>query len=99
MQPPVVTFVNPNPSPQTVSQAGYDMRATVLNVTNKNQIQVRQNGQIVNPAMYTFNQQTLLVSYNTNLVIGINLFEVTATNIAGIDTKTAVVNYQKIEVP
>lgn len=99
VQPPIVTFVNPNPSPQSVQQAGYEMRATVLNVTNKNQIQVRQNGQIVNPGMYTFNQLTMLVSFNTNLVLGNNLFEVTASNTAGIDTKTAVVNYQKIEVP
>jgi large repetitive protein len=99
IQPPVVTFVQPATSPQTVQLAAYLMKATVLNVDTKNQIQVRQNGQLINPALYAFDPGTKLVSFQTNLIEGNNIFDVTGTNQAGSDTKQAIVNFKKIATP
>ena len=99
IQPPVVTFTNPNPSPQTVQFVNYEMRATVLNVTNKTQIQVRHNGQLINPSLYSYNNQFNLVSFQTNLVTGSNIFEVLGSNEAGVDSKNAIVIFEKVEVP
>ena len=98
IQPPVVTFVQPNPSPEEVQNSGYEMRATVQNVSMKNQILVRLNGAMVNPNAYSFNNATKEVVYNANLVLGSNVFEVTGSNTAGSDSKSAIVNFKKPEV-
>lgn len=98
-QPPVVTFVNPASSPQTVTQQAYNMQATVLNVANKGQIRIRHNGVIITPDLYTFTSISKQVFFTTNLVPGNNIFEVTGTNEAGSDTETATVIYKREVTP
>src|SRR5690606_24011883 len=88
-QPPVVTFVNPASSPQTVTQQAYNIQATVMNVDNKRQIRIRHNAVIITPDMYTYTSISKQVFFSTNQVPGNNIFEVTGTNEAGSDTETA----------
>lgn len=99
LNPPVVTFVNPAAAGQTVSMPSYEMIATVANVTNKDQIQVLMNGQTVASNLWLYDANTSTVTYHTSLIAGLNLFTVTGTNAAGIDSKTVNVNYQEPVAP
>jgi large repetitive protein len=94
LTPPVVTFVNPAAAGQTVSMASFEMIATVSNVMSKEQIQVMMNGQNLASNMWTWNANTSTVIYHTTLINGLNLFTVTGSNAAGVDSKTLNVNYQ-----
>jgi hypothetical protein len=94
LNPPVVTFVNPAAAGQTVNVASFEMIATVSNVTSKEQIQLMMNGQTVASNLWVWNANTSTVSYNTSLIPGLNLFTVTGSNAAGVDSKTLNVNYQ-----
>jgi large repetitive protein len=94
LPPPVVTFVNPAVAGQTVNMPSFEMIATVANVSGKDQIQVMMNGQTVASNLWTWNANTSTVSYHTSLITGLNLFTVTGSNSAGLDSKTLNVNYQ-----
>jgi hypothetical protein len=94
LNPPVVTFVNPAVAGQTVSVASYEMTATVTNVSSKEQIQVMMNGQTVASNLWSWNVNTMTVSLQTSLISGLNLFTVTGSNAAGVDSETINVNYQ-----
>jgi len=94
LTPPVVTFVNPAAAGLTVNMPTFEMVATVANVTGKEQIQVMMNGQAVGSNLWTWNANTATVSYHTSLMSGLNLFTVTGSNAAGVDSKTLNVNYQ-----
>lgn len=94
LTPPVVTFVQPSSAGETVSNPSYQMIATVTNVSNSGQIQVKFNGQSVAANLWTFNPVDNTVSFHTSLISGLNLFTVTASNSAGIDSKTLSLSYQ-----
>ena len=93
LPPPVVAFVSPAVSPHTIAISNMNIKATVLNVNGKPGISVKHNGVAV--TNFSFSPITKLVSFNTNLVIGSNLFEVKGTNAVGSDTKVARVIYKK----
>jgi hypothetical protein len=83
IDPPLVTFVNPgNPGKEIVSPT-FQMIATVDNVESKNNVQLKFDGQVINPANFTFNTVSKKVVYNANLSFGNNTFEVKGTNAAG----------------
>ncbi len=90
---PVVTFLNPAISPHTVAISNINIKATVLNVPGKPGISVTHNGSAV--TNFSFSPITKLVSFNANLVIGSNVFEVKGTNTVGSDTEAARVIYTK----
>lgn len=94
LTPPVVTFVNPAEAGQTANMPSFEMLATVTNITNQDQIQVMMNGQTVASNLWIWNPNTATVSYHTSLIPGLNLFTVTGSNAAGVDSKTLNVNYQ-----
>jgi len=96
---PIVTFINPAVAGQTVNMPSFEMVATVANVTGKDQIQVMMNGQTVASNLWIWNANTATVSYHTSLISGLNLFTVTGSNSAGLDSKTLNVNYQVPVVP
>jgi hypothetical protein len=93
LPPPVVAFVNPAVSPHTIAISNINIKATVLNVNGKPGISVKHNGSAI--TNFSFSPITKLVSFNANLVIGSNVFEVKGTNTAGSDTEVARVIYKK----
>lgn len=88
---PAVSISNVN---TTVSNAAYLLNATVLNVTNAQEISLTQNGIAVN-----FNFTGTQVSSALTLVPGTNTFVLKATRPCGSDTKTLVVAYNNCVAP
>ncbi len=97
INPPTVNFTNPSITPVTVNNASFTLSALTTNVTGKNQIILKQNGNVVNSSNYTFSSST--ISYPTALVLGNNTFEVTVSNAAGTDNATTVIVYKKEVIP
>jgi large repetitive protein len=97
VQPPVVTYIDPSSSPLNVISPNYLISASVINVTTKNQIVVKLNGN--NVTNFTFNPSTHLVDFPVNLIQGSNVISITGTNTAGSDTKSTTIVYRKIDPP
>lgn len=93
IQPPLVSFVQPATPGTTVNNAGYTVKARVLNVEQATQIVVSQNGQIVSPNLWNFDNATKEVTFNTTLNTGNNVFTVTGTNTAGTHSATTNITY------
>ena len=92
--PPSVTITNPV-NAVTTSNPNYTFKAKVTNMPTTNGLVVKLNGTSVTNYVYDgFN-----LTYNANLISGNNVFEVTATNNDGTDTKNALVNYKVKIVP
>lgn len=86
---PTVVITNPATSVAGIFVPTYQFRATVTNVASTNELTVKLNGNAV--SNYVFNNGDIV--YDANLQIGNNTFEVTATNTAGTDSKSAIVKY------
>lgn len=99
VQPPFVTFINPNQPGLTVNNANYVVKANIQNIENASQIVLTQNGQVVNPSLYSFNPGTKELSFNTGLNLGNNIFTIQATNSAGTHSATTSIIYQLAVVP
>ena len=71
------------------------MIAQVVNVEEKAGISVNINGQLISPALYSFNPVNKEVVLNTNLNVGNNTFYVQGTNAAGIHNASTNVIYRQ----
>jgi hypothetical protein len=91
--PPFVTFLNPLNPGSVVNTQNFAMRARVTNVDLANQVIVLQDGQSINPALYSFDATTKEILFNTSLNSGNNVFTVTGTNSAGTHSATTNVTY------
>lgn len=92
--PPVVTITNPNQNPYTASNESLNFTATVFNVTSKNQVEVKINGQPT--TNFTFSNA--IVQANIRLANGSTNIEVRGTNQDGTDQKNTTVIYRKATV-
>lgn len=92
VQPPVVSFIDPSLNPATSVNASYPVKARVRFVNAANQIVLKINGQISSSFIYTASNE--LMEFTTGLVNGANVIEITATNAAGSDMETTVINYR-----
>ena len=90
---PVVTFINPNISPYTITVSDASITATVLNVSSSNDISVKVNGNSL--TNFTFLSSTSMVSFTTVLNDGSNSIVINGTNSSGSDTKTQIIIYNK----
>jgi hypothetical protein len=95
--PPIVQFTNPLTSPEDVLNPTFVAGATIQNVTLANQITVTVNGN--NIQQFNFNPSTKTISFTTNLSIGYNSIHISATNAAGTDAKSTVVDYKPVGKP
>ena len=93
--PPVVTFINPATSGSIVSEDKLGLISVIQFVENSGQIELTQNGNIINPASYSFDVITKKVLFNTVLVEGNNSFTVKGTNFSGTDVETTSVFFRK----
>ncbi len=92
VQPPVVSFIDPNVNPAVSLNASYAVKARVRFVSAANQIVLKINGQITTNFIYTASSE--LMEFTAGLVNGANVIEITATNAAGSDAETTVINYR-----
>ena len=90
-RPPIVTITYPTANPHTADREDLNYTATVLNVTSKNQVEVKVNGQVT--TNFTFTNST--VNGNIRLGSGTTTIEVKGTNNDGVDQKQTVVTYRK----
>lgn len=92
--PPVVNIVDPASSPHTVNQLNYIIRASIQNISSKNQLTVNFNNKPF--TAYSF-QPTGSVNFtaNVNLQPGVNTFRITGINEAGTDFDETVIIYTR----
>lgn len=90
-QPPVVNITNPSLNPYASIVTPYGVTATVLNVTMANQIVVTGPASHILP--FNFNAATHTVTFSAALIVGANLFTVTATNSAGSASDNTTITY------
>ena len=93
-QKPVARFTIPKTSPVTVTIPDYTLFALVQNVAGKQNITLRQNGQIV--SNYNYNANTDKLSYSANLIQGQNTFTVSAVNNFGKAEDQTVIIYNPV---
>jgi hypothetical protein len=90
--PPKVTIIHPNPSPFTTNSSTFNFKAFVQQVNNRNQLEVKLNGNLV--SSYSFNAESGYIDLASNLISGNNVFEVKATNADGNATGSGTVIYK-----
>ena len=99
-KPPVVTITKPFVNPFTTSNNTANLTATLLNISNKNQITFTLNGN--NYTNFNFNNQTGALNTNLALKEGSNVVVISGTNNDGSDSKETILIYkptQTIEPP
>lgn len=92
IEPPSVYFTQPNVNPKTLYVSNTVVRAKVINVDNKNNIDVRINGNVTNN--FSFSPSSKEVWFNTTLQNGANIFEITAVNDAGQASASTTIIYK-----
>lgn len=93
---PIVTINNPAANPTTVHSVATTVSGTALNISEKGQMQVTQNGALINT--FIFNPSSKAFDISASLVEGANTFVVKATNAGGSDTKSTTIVYQNTNV-
>ena len=96
--PPTVAFTNPPSSPYVVSDAVYTVTANTTHIYSKSQIVLKQNGVVIADGLYSFLDGHQIV-FNTTLITGSNIFEVTVENPDGVADDFAIVNLELAEEP
>ncbi len=90
---PVVHFTNPASCPTVVQNPTINIKANVYYIKGSNQIVFKVNGVLVSSFNYSPATQQFL-SLPLNLQPGDNIIEIKATNEAGSDYQSCVINYQ-----
>lgn len=88
---PVVTITDPLANPHQSSAPNITVRASVTGVNSKDRITVRVNGAVNNTFSYTKN----VVQVSSGLIPGNNVFEISASNDYGQDSKSVTVQYNQ----
>lgn len=94
--PPSIAITSPVAN-STLNNAALRLRATINNVTNRNNIKVIFNG--IEQNAFTFTPQTNQLELNTQLLTGINTLTVTATNDCGADVETFTYTFDDCVAP
>jgi large repetitive protein len=92
VQPPIVSFIDPAVNPAISYNPSYLVKARVRFVSAANQIILKINGQP--STSFTYVPSSELMEFTTGLVNGSNVIEITATNTAGSDAETTLINYR-----
>ena len=92
--PPSIALTSPAIN-STLNNAALRLRATVLNVNNRNNIKVIFNG--IEQTAFTFTNNAL--ELNAQLLAGINTLTITATNDCGSDVETFTYTFDDCQAP
>jgi large repetitive protein len=96
VSPPIVTILTPTVNPYNTASPVEMVSGTVLNVASANHINVNINGSNISNFNYDYN--TKKISFSGNLIVGANVVTITASNTAGVDSKTTTIIYTPSEV-
>lgn len=92
--PPIVNIVDPAASPHTVNSLNYIVKASIQNISSRNQLTVVFNDKLFND--YSFTSGTSInFTANLNLSAGINTLKITGTNDAGTDSDETIIIYTR----
>lgn len=91
---PSVFILNPTASGSVVNASTLAFKASVTNITNAQQIVLKQNNQVI-----PFNYNNGLIEASVTLINGVNNFQITVTNACGTDTKTTAISYVNCTPP
>jgi hypothetical protein len=91
---PSVFILNPTASGSVVNASTLAFKASVTNITNAQQIVLKQNNQVI-----PFNYNNGFIEANATLSNGVNNFQVTVTNACGTDTKTTAISFVNCTPP
>jgi large repetitive protein len=88
---PVVNFTNPSSSGTTVNRPDYIIKANVINVSDRQNIVFKQNGNYIQA--FAFNSTTSRLESSVYLVTGQNIFEIVASNNDGTAQASTIIIY------
>ncbi len=88
---PVITVMNPAQSPFTSTLAGATIQVSVMNINNRNELEITANGTAV--TNFNYNTTTHLAEISVILKNGKNEFTIQATNNSGTEKKDLVITY------
>jgi hypothetical protein len=94
---PVIRMINPTSTSTTVDQQMYSYSASVENISARENLVLRVNGQVT--AGYFYNATSKTVDANILLLEGTNTIELVASNGCGQDVETVTVVYETCRVP
>lgn len=80
---PTAVWLNPASPSLTTHDGSYALTGKVTNVASASNVTVKKNGAILGQNLWAFNPSTQVVTLNTGLVLGNNVFELIATNSTG----------------
>lgn len=88
---PTVQFTNPSGSRVTSSVSYYTIQASLTNITNPQNIQLKVNGNII--SNFNYNIQNGLLTANIQLNTGSNYVEITSQNACGTANASVNISY------
>lgn len=91
MLPPVITVINPASSPYVSSAPNYTVSAEVLNVSSAG-ISVTEG---IKSVQFNYDNTTHLLTFIADETTGGSTYAIKATNLAGSDSKSVIINYVK----
>lgn len=91
--PPIVNITNPSSNPHSTTSSNQSLVATVLNIDNSSQIEMKLNG--VNFSQFSFNTNTSVLTSVLPLQVGPNVVSIKGTNKDGTDMKQTTILYRK----
>src|SRR5690554_3902510 len=92
--PPIVNIVDPPASPHTVNNLNYIVKASIENISSRNQLTVVFNDKLFNDYSFT-SGSSINFTANLNLTAGINTLTITGTNDVGTDRDETVIIYTR----
>ncbi|MGZ4118015.1 MAG: hypothetical protein ACXVPY_11055, partial [Bacteroidia bacterium] len=90
---PLITITSPAVNPYTVTTNITEVAAVIQNITALGQLSVTVNNVRVATGKLFFSASTGQLHFNANLVTGANTIVISATNVAGADSKTETIIY------
>lgn len=90
-QPPIVSISTPAQNPYATTSPNASIIGSVLNVNSQSQITFKVNG--VPSNSFTYDVVTKVFLANVTLNPGTNVYEISATNNFGSDSRTQTINY------
>jgi hypothetical protein len=94
--PPVVTITSPSSEPHETAQQSTSVEATVLNVSDIEDIEVIING--VNTTNFTFNNSIKKVNMTVSLIEGSNTVKIIGSNSVGTDSDLRTIIYNPAQI-
>jgi hypothetical protein len=96
-KPPIVSILNPSNNPYTTFNNTKSFKASVLNVSNSNQVSMTLNGN--NFTSFNFNSGSGILTTVLPLSLGSNVITVTGTNSDGTDSEQTTIIYRESRTP